>query len=233
MESTHARLEAYQQHVFSPLINSCIVVMKKTPNTITDEDREDIYDRDYAHFHANKLEVIDIINIDNKDGKEIAIKSITSDIEGYSFTYTLGETVVADQFTSNKNDEPIEGCRGICYYTKYTIPYYFSRQEQDVIDGCIRHWYMNGRLKEVYTKKDGNAHGKYISYFENGDPCLKCTYVNEILHGKYERYWAPDRLFIRTTYHMGTPVGDMEKYNYDQEVWSDKDDERYWTFADI
>ncbi len=61
-----------------------------------------------------------------------------------------------------------------------------------------RNWYtktdrngntINVSCKEAWSKNsNGQKHGKYISYYENGNPHFVATYVNGLLNGKYVQY---------------------------------------------
>src|SRR5438552_1369387 len=45
--------------------NEWLVIMKKLPDTVTNESRKNAFNCKYAKYRANKLEVIEIINVKN------------------------------------------------------------------------------------------------------------------------------------------------------------------------
>lgn len=55
----------------------------------------------------------------------------------------------------------------------------------------IKHYYgFSGILSEVYTviKDTGSKHGKYTGYSQGGFVIKKCSYKNNLLHGKYTEF---------------------------------------------
>lgn len=125
--------------------NKWIVIMKKLPDTITNEDRKNVYNRHYAKFRANKLRVIKIINIFSlKSVKKITHNPICSGVETI---YQKNYIVLPDKY-----DESEKVCtHGIHYYKSISAAYYYDNPEDDYV----------GKWIESYDD------GFHITYFVN------------------------------------------------------------------
>jgi len=116
--------EANKIHNFTP--NEYILVMKKTPNTITNEDIYGIIDHLHASYTANRLEVVAIINkfVDNEE-------NITY-LNGYRGTYRVGD-IVKEHFYA------------LTYETIYCMTDYECRKNYgNVQNGSLKAWFVNG-----------------------------------------------------------------------------------------
>jgi antitoxin component YwqK of YwqJK toxin-antitoxin module len=213
--------------VFNSIDQEWIFVMKKTPNTITDEETlPNVVNRDYAHFHANRLGVVDIIHKIDPEKKR---KSYTAELhdDDYNHTYTIGEVVVAEKFIPANGEDSTIG--GVCYYAHYVIPYLYY--ETDVKDGVKKKWHFNGQLSSEIHYKDGMKHGVYKTWTDKGLLVHNATYIDDKCHGKFESFWHDGTPATKRTYEYGTIVGNTEKYNPRGELWSENDDEEFWMWA--
>jgi antitoxin component YwqK of YwqJK toxin-antitoxin module len=76
-----------------------------------------------------------------------------------------------------------------------------------------------GKVKEIrtykYLKKKGHSilHGKYEAY-SRGEPILKSTYKDSLLHGKYITYRTDGKKKLVASYRKGLMKGEKLSYNY-------------------
>jgi antitoxin component YwqK of YwqJK toxin-antitoxin module len=49
-------------------------------------------------------------------------------------------------------------------------------------------------------------HGKYTTYYENGQLCKSTTYKNDQKHGEYIEYYTNGEMRVNTTYHSGQKI---------------------------
>lgn len=59
-----------------------------------------------------------------------------------------------------------------------------------------KRYFANGKLKSIYTLKDGKRHGKHIEYYPSGAICIEANYVNGLLQGEMRTYYENGRLKI-------------------------------------
>jgi hypothetical protein len=110
-----------------------IIVMKKTPNTVTDEDRNGIIDPVHATYSANRLEIIAIVEkyFENKDN--------IINLKGLIRTYKVGDIVNNHKYALN-------------YETVYCMIHTDCKSNHgNVLSGVLKAWYVNGSLMAEYN----------------------------------------------------------------------------------
>src|SRR5688500_6099539 len=108
--------------------NYWLVIMKKLPNTITNESRKYVQDKKYAKFRASELEVIAIINI--QDAKTIdtinniyRVRNIMGNAISFSnIIYKIGCKVKPDRFDFNLD---VICSNGIHYFNSIEAAYFY------------------------------------------------------------------------------------------------------------
>lgn len=164
-----------------------LIVLEMCPDTITNENREDIYDTNYAKFRANRLVVRFIVNIhstvqlDKLVHRFISIDGTVNSV----INYVLDEAVVPEHpFDSNLD---IVCSSGIHYFKNIlsTIGY---RKLPSLYNGRCIQWYPNGRKRLQGVYKNGRKMGKWKYYYSNGHKDEVVFYVDGIMRGDIMRW---------------------------------------------
>lgn len=181
-----------------------IVVLKKLPDTITNESRE-VADANHAKFRADKLLVVDIINKFDTSKKIDAVRS--SKYQKAYINYKIGEIASVDDFETNlsavcaKGLHYFKSIESAFYYELDGIYRYFytgyhcswhengnKHKEGNYVDGFAQsiwtYWHHTGNKSSEGNYSDGFKHGKWTFWHENGDE--KCK--NDFVHGYEEGY---------------------------------------------
>lgn len=157
-----------------------IIVLKKSPETKTNEDRDDIFDEKYSKYRADKLEVILIINmITLKTNKTFVV----NEFKGHIIKYEVGKIVECDKYDDSTKDYL---SRGIHYFKSLDGAYYFGKVPSKFI-GKWYMWYDNGRLLcEFYI--DNEKILKWSDWYSNGKKKSEGCFVNYKKHGKWNTW---------------------------------------------
>jgi MORN repeat variant len=187
------------------------------PETITDEMRSDIKDRNYARFTTNALLVVDIINkFSNhltknciydgpcKNGQIIYSTNKSPNI------YYFKNPEVAYYYELNK----VENGLGKVWYNngQLYIEWHENGQlERDTFgnnkkNGLWKEWYKNGKPKKEYTYKDGKEDGLCKEWYENGQLRVEYTYKDGKYNGLCRMWHVNGQLEVEYTYKNGWEV---------------------------
>lgn len=120
-----------------------LIVFEKLTDTITNEDRQDIFDAKYAEYIADKLLVVLIVN--KHDPNEKTDKTIHFQFCNM-VNYTVGEII-----------ERKVGHR--LHYYNCVDPAYFEDIMYDGYTGLYFSWFDNGLLSEKGNYVNGLRHG--------------------------------------------------------------------------
>ena len=80
--------------------------------------------------------------------------------------------------------------------------------------GYWESYYDNGQLSYKGNYVNGNRHGYWESYFSDGQLNYKGNYVNGKQHGYWDSYWDNGELDYKGFYDMGKEVS----YNPDEAI---------------
>ena len=70
------------------------------------------------------------------------------------------------------------------------------------------------------TDKYGQKQGKWEVYRPNDNLRVKCTYVNDELHGEFKEYYHNGDLMVECNYVNGKLDGEAKTYRYESgEIW--------------
>jgi antitoxin component YwqK of YwqJK toxin-antitoxin module len=204
------------------------------------EDRVDIFDKDYARMRCSMLRVLEItdmhdpsIKYDNAIG--LNCDSHTCDFglnENEPIVYRVGEIVESTEgFDADINE--VYGA-GITYFLTIKVAYfqeyvpkngeyqmwhnngcmiYKCRYKNGKKDGLCEQWYDNGQIMVRYTLVDGEYYGPSEKYFKTGQKHIVCIYKGELYDGAYERWHDNGRMRIRCTYIEGEKDGPGEEWD--------------------
>uniref|UniRef100_A0A6C0EBG8 Uncharacterized protein n=1 Tax=viral metagenome TaxID=1070528 RepID=A0A6C0EBG8_9ZZZZ len=172
-------------HVFYYCADHCIV-FEKLSDTMTDENRENVVDKNYALFHANKLKIIKIFNLDTFEHK--------NQIGDYECNTIIERSDIS-----------------LPYYVK--IETVINLSSRSKINGFHKDYYESGSLKSCCTYRNGKKFGKYCEFYDEihtrgGEEQeylrLKCTYdEEEKLHKSYTKYYINQKISFRCQYRHG------------------------------
>jgi len=185
MASLEEVTKTLQEYINNPLFvfkicKNSIVVLKKLEDTITNESRSDVVDKNYAKFRGNKFYVEKIINL-------TTLEEMKEDTNWIHFkkniTYVSGTTVEELGFES-KLDQVC--AQGIHYFLTLEPAYYYYMVFP--LHGTCKEWHDNGQKAKEYNRKNRMFDGKYEEWYRNGQKAKECNYVNDILDGKYEAW---------------------------------------------
>lgn len=159
-----------------------IIILQKLDDTITNEDRKKIIDKNYAKFRCNKLKVISIEHkITNEKINEI--ENMAYDLN--KLKYKVGTIINIPSFSSRKNGYIYNN--GIYYYLSKEPSYYWQLIEYiDKYSGDYKEWHDNGRIKKICSYIDGIISGNYSEWYDNGKLEKFIVYSNgKIIEQKY------------------------------------------------
>lgn len=75
-------------------------------------------------------------------------------------------------------------------------------------------YYSNGTIECVYgIDENGKRQGPYESYYQNGQPEVKCAFKDEKYDGPYEAYYENGKLAEKCTYKDAEKDGPAETYD--------------------
>ena len=145
-----------------------LVVMKKIKNTITNEMRI-VKDKAHAKYRANKLLVVDIINMNDPSQRKECIINCFESIEQ---TYEINKITTCNDFNPDIN---VICGGGIHYFTTLECAFYYGRI---IKDGKFMIWYDNGEKKAEGYVTDGQPSGIWIGWYTDGKKYYEENYKN-------------------------------------------------------
>lgn len=180
-----------------------LVVLEKLEDTMTNEMR-DFADKRYAKFRANKLKVIDLININNPSTKANQIFSkflpVCSTKPNKLIRPTkLGEPVkdgvemkiepirtcykIREITHSNKYDRNIDNVcsSGIHYFTTIEPAYFYNMSQTNFSEnqtGLVYGWYDDGEKRFEADIVKGQLCGNIIFWYEHGGKEIEGKFFN-------------------------------------------------------
>jgi antitoxin component YwqK of YwqJK toxin-antitoxin module len=198
-------------YVFKSCNTKFIVVLKKLPDTKTNESRSNVKDPLYAKFRANKLLVVDIIN---KFTNNTINADATSTYKNNTITYKKDTIVQVDDFEENLN---IISAPGIHYFQNSESAFYYGlvkitfggllevvdRESLDKFNGYmpIKDWYDNGQLFREYAfGKVSYYEGLYKKWYDNGQLMNECTFKNGVKDGICKKWYLNGQLSMEGEY---------------------------------
>jgi hypothetical protein len=161
------------QYVYKMCLDQYIVIMKKLPNTLTNENRTNIINARYAKFRANCLEVCVIFDVNDCAQTR---KHIINQYNDKQTKYEVNCVVTPDGF-----DIDLENvCSGgIHYFNSMRRTFYYGIKPFDYT-GYWFGWYDNGQKYCQGTYLDGVKNGNWIFFRSNGQIYLEGKYQDNI-----------------------------------------------------
>lgn len=159
-----------------------IVVMKKLPETVTNENRLSVFDPTRAKFRASVLDVVFIVNIYDTNDRP---QQVLNKFRQYELMYTVGENIVPHEFNE---DIDVVCTGGIHYFKTIDTAYTFSGGQfnNDKFTGHRPSWYDNGQKCQEGMCVNGKRSGIWTTWHENGQKAFEGEYVN----GEHTGRWT-------------------------------------------
>jgi antitoxin component YwqK of YwqJK toxin-antitoxin module len=178
-----------------------LVILQKTEETITDEEREGIFDKMRATYSANVLKVIDIIDMDTNEhiGFSIDRKKIwwTKQKE-----YTVGQLIISDP-------DEMKNKKGLTFYKNIFMVLDTKKPSKDFVGKRIG-WNYDGKenVEENYTCQDGHQYVN-IKYKCMNDSKIFSEYnkCDDELHGQQIQYRNEGIKYSESNYIHGKRCG--------------------------
>lgn len=209
-----------------------LVILKFLPETKTNELRNNVSDKAFAKFRADKLEVVKIININDpkKTKKYIVSEFIKNDEIIIKTLYMVGEIVEPEYY-----DEKINSiCSGGIHYFRTLERAYYYRELPPDYTGIWKAWYDNGNINHEcnYLNNTGNKpflekgiigqssaiiqtqiNVYWIDYYETGGKKAEGKLINYKRHGKWLQYYPNGHNSMIGEYLNGVEHGLFTNFN--------------------
>jgi antitoxin component YwqK of YwqJK toxin-antitoxin module len=91
--------------------------------------------------------------------------------------------------------------------------YKFLEMELQVPDGHYK------SSKREFTIVNGKLHGEYKEWWENGQPCVHCTYKEGKLEGERKVWYKNGQLIVHCFYEKGLIHGEFKRWYSNGQPW--------------
>jgi hypothetical protein len=178
-----------EKYHYKLCLEKYLIITEDTENTINNETRKNIINKDYANYRASEQKTIDIINInDFNDKPEFINNSYFDAVNNVPFTvqYRIGSITKAENFN---HDIASVFTGGIHYYKKPERALFNRNVPKDYTGGWI-YWCSDGQKAFEGRLINGLKHGSWTitddrnytvgeKYYNLGK---RCTYLSFLLH---------------------------------------------------
>lgn len=96
---------------------------------------------------------------------------------------------------------------------KELISYSYSDDGSRMKHGKYTSWYQNGQIETELNYKKNKLHGSAIKYYENGEVEFKGLYKNDKKDGKWLEYYENGQLTAEIEYKNGVKDGETIGYH--------------------
>jgi len=162
-----------------------IVVLKAIEGmTITNEQRRNVVQHNFAHFRGNVFKVVDIIH---KLTEDKTISSIQSSIRinDKKLNYTIGEIIASDSFNDNIDETYTNG---IHYFMSCTAAFHYELEK--IKNGRLCAYNHQGTKIEEKIFRNGYQHGLHTTWYHNATKRSEQNYQNGVAIGQVI-LWRP------------------------------------------
>ena len=177
-----------------------IATLELLEDSITNEDRKDVVNSDFAKFRTNKVKVVEIVNV--KTGKRL---KFDSSIHLVNFIYEVGK-VVETNYCSDINKVCAEG---IHYFKtcEVALSWYYDNNRSQRINGTFMNYYENGEKKQEENYKNGLADGLWQMWCINGEKVYEKNYKDGNLNGRRRGWFKNGKKCYENNYKDGNYDG--------------------------
>ncbi len=188
--------------VYKACANS-IVTLELLPDSLTNENRSDVTNSDFAKFRTNKAKVVSIVNPETKEW-------LAEDCSNHYplFVYKVGE-VIETKYDSDIN----KVCSwGIHYFKTYVAAFGWYHIGRPGTNGKQIVYHDDGQKAYEYNFKDGQPEGKQEVWYENGQKEYKQYYKDGQLEGKQFSWHENRQKRYEHNYKDGLKEGKQEEW---------------------
>jgi antitoxin component YwqK of YwqJK toxin-antitoxin module len=186
----------------------CVVILERLPDTVTNENRNNITNKEckfFAKYRGSKFLVKDIFHKFDSTKK---VSSISSSNFENKLEYKIGKVIISDNFDINLE----KVCsNGIHYFLNLLCAFYYSLHK--IQNGEYLGWYDNGQQYIKCTYTDDKINEEYLSWNENGQQYIKCTYTDDKINEEYLSWYENGQQYIKCTYTDGKLNGEYLSWN--------------------
>jgi antitoxin component YwqK of YwqJK toxin-antitoxin module len=144
------------------------------------------------------------------------------DYTNFILSYDIALYFWRNKKTRKKYKEQyLQVIRGNFRYKPEMYFVYYIRIDNGKNHGKYTSYYKNGQIRVDIAYQNGKRHGKYIEYYENGQLCINTTYQNDQMHGKYIKYYESGKIQINTTYQNGKRHGKYTSHYKNGQICED------------
>jgi hypothetical protein len=165
-------------YVYKVCLDRYIVIMKKLPDTLTNEHRYNVVDPRYAKFRANKLEVCVIFDVHDPSQTQEHIINHYNEIQ---IKYEVNSVATPNEFDIKL--ENVCSC-GIHYFNNMCTVFYYTRRPINYTGYWIA-WYDNGQKYWEGNYLDGKRNGIQIIFYTNGHKKTRGNYQDDKKTGNW------------------------------------------------
>ena len=182
-----------------------IVELKRLPDTITNEGRNGVVDRNYAKFRGNKFFVHSIKH-------KITNESI-SEIENTSYSYKKIKYIVGEEISTEFCENLNKICaEGIHFFTSFDDAYYYI---DNIKNGIRKQWHATGRQSQIYNYKDDDLDGEYKAWHYNGEQSKNYNYKDGVVDGECKEWHCNGKQSKIYNYKYGNLDGECKQWYCD------------------
>jgi hypothetical protein len=185
-------------YVYKICFDRYIVIMKKLPDTLTNEHRKNVVDPRYAKFRANKLEVCVIFDVNDPSQ---TLEHITNHYNDILTKYEVNNVVTPYEFEI----DPEFVCAGGIHYFNDMCRAFYYRTRPFCYSGYWIDWDRNdnGQKKSEGNYLDGKMTDKWIEWHDNGQKKSEGNYLNDKKTGKWIELHDNGQKESEGNYHDG------------------------------
>jgi antitoxin component YwqK of YwqJK toxin-antitoxin module len=172
-----------------------VVILERLLDTITNENRNNIPNEQSKPFAKYRCDKILVKDIFHKFDSTKKVSSILSSNFENKLEYKIGKVIIPDNFDINLE----KVCsNGIHYFLKLECAFYYSLHK--IQNGEYLSWHENGQQQIKCTYTDGKKDGEYLLWYKNGHQYKKCTYTDDELNGEYLEWYNNGQQRKKCTY---------------------------------
>ena len=197
-----------------------IATLELLPDSITNEERKNVVDSNFAEFITDKVKVLSLINPETREKLEE-----DRSIYDPEFVYQVGEIIETEHnfdiiICSNPNNLAYMG-RGVHYFKTYAAALSWYYEHHQKINGKHIRYNKNGQKQSEWNYKNGKRDGKQYSWYENGQKSFESNYKNGKQDGKDVMWYENGQKLFEDNWKDGQSEGKQYGWHENGQKWSE------------
>lgn len=185
------------------------VILEKTKDTKTNEDRAHVFNKACAKFRASELKVIDIFKVNDPN---ITKAFIISSYKGKCTMYQVGKITKPDSYDTDID----EICtNGLHYFKTPGAAFHYSCKLDESYTGVWINYYDDGGKSNEGYLVNGYRHGEWTTYYINEIKHVITNYINGSKSGNYVKHYQNGKIEEKGQYEYERKIGVWSEYNND------------------